>query len=132
MERLEDAFKQGCPISKEIIESYAQAEFFTKLPEVDEEIEVVTFVAGIGDISTDLLSPGADAHSCSDRELHGQSMFEQNKDMQNELLALKEKHPNLSFIQGQDIASLVYYLCTDSAKDITGSSINIDGAWTAQ
>lgn len=94
MERLEDAFKQGCPISKEIIESYAQAEFFTKLPEVDEEIEVVTFVAGIGDISTDLLSPGADAHSRSDRELHGQSMFEHNKDMQNELLALKEKHPN--------------------------------------
>ena len=49
-----------------------------------------------------------------------------------ELKLLKEKHPNLSFIQGQDIASLVYFLCTDSAKDITGSSINIDGAWTAQ
>lgn len=94
MERLEDGFKRGCPISKDIIESYAQAEFFTKLPEVDEEIEVVTFVAGIGDISTDLLSPGADAHSRSDRELHGQSMFEHNKETQNELLALKEKHPN--------------------------------------
>jgi len=49
-----------------------------------------------------------------------------------ELNLLKEKHPNLSFIQGWDIASLVYYLCTDAAKDITGSSINIDGAWTAQ
>lgn len=93
-EQLEKAYKAGNTIAKELIESYAQAEFFTKLPEVEEEIEIVTFVAGIGDISTDLLSPGADAHSRSDRELHGQCMFEHNKDMQNELLALKEKHPN--------------------------------------
>jgi len=93
-EQLEKAYKAGNTIAKELIESYAQAEFFTKLPEIEEEIEIVTFVAGIGDISTDLLSPGADAHSRSDRELHGQCMFEHNKDMQNELLALKEKHPN--------------------------------------
>ncbi|WP_064967541.1 bifunctional aconitate hydratase 2/2-methylisocitrate dehydratase [Tenacibaculum ovolyticum] len=93
-ERLENALKEGNDIAKEIIESYSKAEFFTKLPEVDEEIEIVTFVAGIGDISTDLLSPGADAHSRSDRELHGQCMFEHNKDMQNELLALKKQHPN--------------------------------------
>ncbi|TYP99178.1 aconitase [Tenacibaculum adriaticum] len=92
--RLEEAFKSGSKIAKEIIESYAQADFFTKLPEIEEEIEVVTYIAGVGDISTDLLSPGADAHSRSDRELHGQCMFEHNKDMQNELLELKEKHPD--------------------------------------
>ncbi len=92
--RLEDAFNNGSKIAIELIKSYANAEFFTKLPEIEEEIEIVTFVAGVGDISTDLLSPGADAHSRSDRELHGQSMFEHNKDMQNELLALKEKHPD--------------------------------------
>ena len=93
-ERLEQAMKSGNAIAKEIIESYAQAEFFTKLPEVQEEIQVVTYVAGVGDISTDLLSPGADAHSRSDRELHGQSIFEHNKDMQQEVLALKEQHPD--------------------------------------
>ena len=92
LERLEAAYKQGCPVSKEIIESYANAEFFTKLPDLDEKIDVVTYVAGVGDISTDLLSPGGDAHSRSDRELHGQCLFEHNKDMQNELLALKEQH----------------------------------------
>ncbi len=91
-ERLENAMKAGNTLAKQIIESYAKAEFFTQLPEVEEEIKVVTFVAGVGDISTDLLSPGADAHSRSDRELHGQSIFEHNKEMQNELLALKEKH----------------------------------------
>jgi aconitate hydratase 2/2-methylisocitrate dehydratase len=93
-ERLEKAYQDGNEIAKELIESYAQAEFFTKLPEVEEEIKVVTYIAGVGDISTDLLSPGADAHSRSDRELHGQSIFEHNKDMQKELLALKEEHPD--------------------------------------
>tara|TARA_B100000963_G_scaffold115329_1_gene100433 strand:- start:1900 stop:4704 length:2805 start_codon:yes stop_codon:yes gene_type:complete len=94
MERLEVAYKKGNEIAKDIIESYAKAEFFTKLPEIEEEIKVVTFIAGVGDISTDLLSPGSDAHSRSDRELHGQCMFEHNKEQQNELLALKAAHPD--------------------------------------
>ena len=93
-ERLENAYKSGNEIAKDLLVSYAKAEFFTKLPEIDEEIEVVTFIAGVGDISTDLLSPGGDAHSRSDRELHGQCLFEHNKEMQNELLALQKKHPN--------------------------------------
>ena len=93
-ERLKNAYSNGNENAKQLIESYAKAEFFTKLPEVDEEIEVVTFIAGIGDISTDLLSPGSDAHSRSDRELHGQSIFEHNKDMQQALLDLKAQHPD--------------------------------------
>ncbi|MEM6641640.1 MAG: bifunctional aconitate hydratase 2/2-methylisocitrate dehydratase [Bacteroidota bacterium] len=92
--RLDKGLKEGNEIAREIIESYAKAEFFTKLPEVQEEIEVVTYIAGIGDISTDLLSPGSDAHSRSDRELHGQSIFEHNKERQQEVLELKEKHPD--------------------------------------
>ena len=93
-DRLEEALKNGSEIAKDIIESYAQAEFFTKLPEIEEEIDVVTYIAGVGDISTDLLSPGGDAHSRSDRELHGQCIFEHNKEMQKEVLELKEKHPD--------------------------------------
>ena len=49
-----------------------------------------------------------------------------------ELNLLREKQPNLSFIKGNDIAALSYFLCTEEAKDITGSSINIDGGWTSQ
>ncbi|MEM7381743.1 MAG: aconitase family protein, partial [Bacteroidota bacterium] len=93
-ERLERAFKEGSDIAKDIIESYAQAEFFTKLPDIEEEIDVVTFIAGVGDISTDLLSPGSDAHSRSDRELHGQCMFEHNKEQQQALLELQAAHPD--------------------------------------
>ncbi|MEM1406107.1 MAG: bifunctional aconitate hydratase 2/2-methylisocitrate dehydratase, partial [Bacteroidota bacterium] len=94
MERLAQAFKNGSPVAKDILESYVKAEFFTKLPDAPEKIEIVTFIAGIGDISTDLLSPGSDAHSRSDRELHGQCLFEHNKEKQNELLALQKQHPD--------------------------------------
>ena len=93
-DRLASAHHEGNTIATDIIKSYAQAEFFTNLPEVEETIEVVTYVAGVGDISTDLLSPGSDAHSRSDRELHGKCMFEHNTNRQNELLELQKKHPD--------------------------------------
>ncbi len=90
--RLEEAFKAGNTNAKDIIESYAKAEFFTELPDVPEKIELVTYVAGVGDISTDLLSPGAEAHSRSDRELHGKCLI--NETAQKELVTLQEKHPD--------------------------------------
>ncbi|MCX7320624.1 MAG: bifunctional aconitate hydratase 2/2-methylisocitrate dehydratase, partial [Hyphomicrobiales bacterium] len=55
MFRLRDAFKAGNAVAKGVLESYAKAEFFTKLPDVADEIKVVTYVAAEGDISTDLL-----------------------------------------------------------------------------
>ena len=93
-DRLENAYNTGHEIATEILHSYVKAEFFTKLPPVDEVIQVVTYVTAVGDVSTDLLSPGSDAHSRSDRELHGQCLFEHNKDQQAVLLGLKAKHPD--------------------------------------
>jgi len=93
-DRLKAAFHSGNEIAKEIIESYAQADFFTKLPEAAEEIKVVTYIAGEGDISTDLLSPGNQAHSRSDRELHGLCMM--TPEAQKEIQALQAQHPDKS------------------------------------
>jgi len=94
MSRLNKAFKEKNDIAIDILTSYSKAEFFTTLPEIPEEIKVVTFVAGVGDISTDLLSPGSDAHSRSDRQLHGQCMFEHNKEKQKALIKLQKEHPD--------------------------------------
>lgn len=94
MDRLKVAYESGNTVAKEILESYAKAEFFTKLPEVPEEIKVVTFIAGEGDISTDLLSPGNQAHSRSDRELHGKCMI--TPEAQAEIKALQAQHPDKS------------------------------------
>jgi aconitate hydratase 2/2-methylisocitrate dehydratase len=90
-DRLATAFRKGNAIAKEILESYAKAEFFTKLPDVEEEIEVVTYIAAEGDISTDLLSPGNQAHSRSDRELHGKCMI--SEEAQLEIQGLQAQHP---------------------------------------
>lgn len=91
-DRLKEAFEAGNEIAKDILESYVKAEFFTKLPEVEEEIKVVSYVAAEGDISTDLLSPGNQAHSRSDRELHGKCMI--SEQAQKEIEALKLQHPD--------------------------------------
>ena len=90
-DRLEKAFKEGNAAAREVLESYAKAEFFTKLPEIEEEIEIVTYIAAEGDISTDLLSPGNQAHSRSDRELHGKCMI--SEAAQKEIQALQKAHP---------------------------------------
>jgi len=89
--RLKAAYKSGNEIAADILQSYADAEFFTNLPDIDEEIKVVTYVAAEGDISTDLMSPGAEAHSRADRELHGQSFI--SRKAQQEIEALKLQHP---------------------------------------
>jgi len=91
---LKEAYHSGNKIATQILESYANAEFFTKLPEVAEEIKIVTYIAGIGDISTDLLSPGNQAHSRSDRELHGKCMI--TPQAQEEIKALQAQHPDKS------------------------------------
>ncbi len=90
--RLADAFKAGNAIAKGILESYSKAEFFTKLNDIQEKIDVVTYIAAEGDISTDLLSPGNQSHSRADRELHGQCMI--TPEAQQEIVELGKKHPN--------------------------------------
>ena len=89
--RLKEAYDAKNEVAQSILESYAIAEFYTQLPDIEEEIEVVTYVAAEGDISTDLLSPGNQAHSRSDRELHGKCMISEKA--QFEIQTLQKKNP---------------------------------------
>lgn len=41
------------------------------------------------------------------------------------------KHPNKSFVTTEHIADSVLFLCSDTGSSITGSSLSIDGGWTA-
>lgn len=92
IERLKQAYENGNKIATDILQSYAHAEFFTNLPDVEEEIDVVTFIAAEGDISTDLLSPGNQAHSRADRELHGKCFI--SDEAQSKIIELKNKYPD--------------------------------------
>ena len=89
-ERLKNGLASGNKVVKDVLESYSRAEFFTKLPDVEKEIKVITYIAAEGDISTDLLSPGGEAHSRSDRELHGKCMI--SAQAQSEIQEIQKNH----------------------------------------
>jgi 3-hydroxybutyrate dehydrogenase len=45
---------------------------------------------------------------------------------------LSEKQPSGEFATPEQIGGIAVFLCTDAASQIRGSSISVDGAWTAQ
>ncbi len=45
---------------------------------------------------------------------------------------LLEKQPTMRFVEVEQLAALVVFLCTDAAASITGTAMPIDGGWTAR
>lgn len=45
---------------------------------------------------------------------------------------LLEKQPNARFATPDEIGAMVSYLCSEGARNVTGTTLSIDGAWTAQ
>ena len=45
---------------------------------------------------------------------------------------LNEKQPSSEFATPRQIGALVVFLCSESAANLTGASLPVDGAWTAQ
>ena len=45
---------------------------------------------------------------------------------------LSEKQPSKEFVTVQELGDLTVFLCSESARSITGASISVDGGWTAQ
>ena len=45
---------------------------------------------------------------------------------------LRDKQPSLKFVKKEDIASMIYFLCSKEGDQITGANISLDGGWTAQ
>jgi len=44
---------------------------------------------------------------------------------------LSQKQPSGRFVSGKELSDAVLFLCSDSAQNMTGSSIVMDGGWTA-
>ena len=63
--KLRNAFEEGNKIAKEIIESYSKAEFFTKLPEIDEEREHPAFISGNKTFLFGLINFAVSAMKCT-------------------------------------------------------------------
>ena len=45
---------------------------------------------------------------------------------------LAEKQPSHQFVQIDELAQLVVFLCSNAAAQITGAALPVDGGWTAQ
>lgn len=45
---------------------------------------------------------------------------------------LSEKQPSLRFTAPEEVGEMAVYLCSDAARNVTGTTLSIDGGWTAQ
>ena len=76
---VEEKAKAGNANAKAVLESWAEAEWFTSRPEVPEEITITVFKV-TGETNTDDLSPAQDAWSRPDIPLHANAMLKNERE----------------------------------------------------
>jgi len=105
---VEEKAKAGNANAKAVIQSWAEAEWFTRKPKVPEEIKLTVFKVP-GETNTDDLSPAQDAWSRPDIPLHALAMLKNERDgikpddagkigPIKEIEALKEKGLPLAYV----------------------------------
>ncbi|MFD1217844.1 MULTISPECIES: bifunctional aconitate hydratase 2/2-methylisocitrate dehydratase [Microbulbifer] len=76
---VEEKAKAGNEVAKDVIQSWAEGEWFTKRDKVPESIKVAVFKV-TGETNTDDLSPAPDAWSRPDIPLHARAMYKMTRD----------------------------------------------------
>ena len=83
---------EGNALAKEVIESWANAEWFYNKPEMEKEIKLTVYKVP-GETNTDDLSPASEAFTRADIPLHANSFLQSRMDKPLETMAeLKEKN----------------------------------------
>ncbi len=89
---------EGNKYAKEVIESWANAEWFTSKPELPKEITATVYKVP-GETNTDDLSPASEAFTRADIPLHAQSMLQARMEKPLETIAeLKKKGHPLAYV----------------------------------
>jgi len=98
---VEEKMKAGNKFAKQVMESWANAEWFTQRPKVAEKITVTVFKV-TGETNTDDLSPAPDAWSRPDIPLHATAMLKIPRDgidnAMEQMAELKKKGFPLSYV----------------------------------
>lgn len=95
---VEELHKSGNKFATNLIQSWANAEWFTKKNKIPNELNVIIFRVD-GEINTDDLSPAQEAWSRADIPLHAQSMLKNKLPQALEIIKeLKEKKLPLVFV----------------------------------
>jgi len=89
---------EGNKYAKEVVESWANAEWFTNKPELAKEITVTVYKVP-GETNTDDLSPASEAFTRADIPLHAQSMLSARMEKPLETIEeLKKKGHPLAYV----------------------------------
>eukprot|EP01029_Cantina_marsupialis_P000528 TRINITY_DN1038_c0_g3_i1.p1 TRINITY_DN1038_c0_g3~~TRINITY_DN1038_c0_g3_i1.p1 ORF type:complete len:881 (-),score=238.04 TRINITY_DN1038_c0_g3_i1:128-2416(-) len=95
---VKDLMDAGNAKAKEVIESWANAEWFTNKPALEEEIKLTVYKIP-GETNTDDLSPATVAFTRSDIPLHATAMLQSRMEKPLETMAaLKEKGNPLAYV----------------------------------
>ncbi len=98
---VEEKAKAGNRFAKAVIESWSEAEWFTRRAAVPEKVTVTIFKVP-GEINTDDLSPAQDAWSRPDIPLHAKAMLKVPRDgvthAENQITELKSKGFPVAFV----------------------------------
>lgn len=98
---VEDKMNAGNAKAREVIESWANAEWFTSAPAVPEKVTVTVFKV-TGETNTDDLSPATEAWSRPDIPLHALAMLMHPRDgitnAKEQIAELKQKGHTLAYV----------------------------------
>jgi len=95
---VKDLMDEGNNFAKEVIESWANGEWFTNKPALEEEITLTVYKIP-GETNTDDLSPASEAFTRADIPLHANSMLGARMEKPLETMAsLKEKGYPLAYV----------------------------------
>ncbi|MGX5913263.1 bifunctional aconitate hydratase 2/2-methylisocitrate dehydratase [Aliidiomarina sp. Khilg15.8] len=98
---VEEKMKNGNELAKAVVESWAEAEWFTERPALAEKITASVFKVP-GETNTDDLSPAPDAWSRPDIPLHAKAMYKMPREgvtnAEEQIKELKEKGHPVAFV----------------------------------
>ncbi len=97
-EVVKELMEHGNPFAKQVIESWANGEWFTNKPELEKEITLTVYKIP-GETNTDDLSPAGEAFTRADIPLHANSMLVNRMDNPLDAMKkLKEKGHPLAYV----------------------------------
>ena len=98
---VEERMKAGNAVAKAVVESWANAEWFTSRPAMPEKITATVFKV-TGETNTDDLSPAPDAWSRPDIPLHAKAMYKMPREgitnAAEQIAELKKKGNPVAFV----------------------------------
>lgn len=94
--------------------------------------KVVALEVAQANITCNAICPGWVLTPLVQKQIDDRAAAKGTTTAEEERALLSEKQPNIRFAQPEEIGAMVAYLCSDAARNVTGTALTIDGAWSAQ